>query len=58
MLGNCPGGGTGIRARLKIVSLTGCGFDPHLGHKSNELLKIIRHPSKSAMPEIIDNCNQ
>ena len=27
-----PGGGTGIRARLKIVSRKGCGFDPHPGH--------------------------
>ncbi len=27
-----PSGGTGIRARLKIVSRKGCGFDPHLGH--------------------------
>ena len=29
---NCPSGGTGIRARLKIVSRRGCGFDSHLGH--------------------------
>ena len=29
----CPGGGTGIRARLKIVSRMGCGFDPHPGQK-------------------------
>ena len=28
----CPSGGTGIRARLKIVSRKGCGFDSHLGH--------------------------
>lgn len=26
-------GGTGIRARLKIVSRKGCGFDPHLAHQ-------------------------
>ena len=25
-------GGTGIRARLKIVSRKGCGFDSHLEH--------------------------
>ena len=29
----CPSGGIGIRARLKIVSRKGCGFDSHLGHK-------------------------
>ena len=29
---NRPDGGTGIRARLKIVSRKGCGFDPHSGH--------------------------
>ena len=30
----CPSGGTGIRARLKIVSRKGCGFDSHLGHNA------------------------
>ena len=35
-------GGIGIRARLKIVSRKGCGFDAHLAHK--ELLeKIVAH---------------
>ena len=29
----CPSGGIGIRARLKIVSRKGCGFDSHLGHQ-------------------------
>ncbi len=29
-----PSGGIGIRARLKIVSRKGCGFDSHLGHKN------------------------
>ena len=33
----CPSGGIGIRARLKIVSRKGCGFDSHLGHKSVSL---------------------
>lgn len=28
----CPGGGIGIRVRLKIESLTGYGFDSHSGH--------------------------
>ena len=32
-----PSGGTGIRARLKIVSRKGCGFDSHLGHKFKNL---------------------
>ena len=26
-------GGIGIRARLKIVSRKGCGFDSHLAHQ-------------------------
>ena len=32
----CPDGGTGIRARLKIVSRKGCGFDSHSGHRRFE----------------------
>ena len=32
----CPDGGIGIRARLKIVSRKGCGFDPHSGHTKNK----------------------
>jgi hypothetical protein len=38
-----PGGGIGIRARLKIVSRKGCGFDAHPGHKkiNNFVYKII-----------------
>ncbi len=31
----CPDGGIGIRARLKIVSRKGCGFDPHSGHHAS-----------------------
>ncbi len=40
----CPDGGIGIRARLKIVSRKGCGFDPHSGHifmKSSKTLLLI-----------------
>lgn len=33
----CPSGGIGIRARLKIVSRKGCGFDSHLGHRNKKL---------------------
>ncbi len=32
----CRSGGIGRRARLKIVSFRGCGFDSHLRHKINE----------------------
>lgn len=32
-----PSGGIGIRARLKIVSRKGCGFDSHLGHRNKKL---------------------
>ncbi len=41
---DCPDGGTGIRARLKIVSRKGCGFDPHSGHPE----KNIRHEAPIA----------
>ena len=34
---HCPDGGIGIRARLKIVSRKGCGFDPHSGHSKIKL---------------------
>ena len=39
---HCPSGGTGIRARLKIVSRKGCGFDSHLGHKLKNLQQKLR----------------
>ena len=37
----CPSGGTGIRARLKIVSRKGCGFDSHLGHNKKFATKVV-----------------
>ena len=43
----CPDGGIGIRARLKIVSRKGCGFDSHSGHRGK---KICVHSSAVADP--------
>ena len=40
-LGECPGGGIGIRARLKIVSRKGCGIVAHPGHMTTLFLTIL-----------------
>ena len=36
-------GGTGIRARLKIVFLRECGFDSHLAHQVLFLIIILEY---------------
>jgi hypothetical protein len=35
-----PGGGIGIRARLKIVSRKGCGFDARPGHRQYIMIRL------------------
>ena len=41
----CRSGGTGRRARLKLVFLRECGFDSHLRHLPEIRLDYITHPS-------------